>query len=121
MVMVQKYSETVHCLFISLLVTYLTTGQFLYEWKIHKLVPVQKSANRSSVTNYHLILSNTSKILEQLIYSKVMKHICSDISLSQFGFIRGRSTLQQLLLYFDHIYNSISAGFLSDLSLADAS
>ena len=44
----------------------LSTGQIPYEWKIHKTFPVHKSANRSSVTNYHPIslLSNTSKILE---------------------------------------------------------
>ena len=81
MVLIQKYSGAVYCLFISLLVTCITlyslsTGQIPYKWKIHKIVPVHKSANRSSVTNYHPIslLSNTSKILEQLIYNKVIKH-----------------------------------------------
>ena len=99
----------------------LSTGRIPYEWKIHKIVPVHKSANRSSVTNYRPIslLSNTSKILEQLIYNKVIKHICNDISLSQFGFMRGRSTLQQLLLYFDHIYNSVSSGCQVDAIYLD--
>ena len=64
-----KYSGTVHCLFISLFShlfnTSLSTGQIPYKWKIHKIVPVHQSANRSSGSNYCPISSllNTSKIL----------------------------------------------------------
>ena len=43
----------------------------------------------------------------------------NEISLSQFDFIRGRSTVQQLLLYFDHIYSSVSTGFQVDAIYLD--
>ena len=79
----------------------LSTCQIPHDWKIHKVVPVHKSADRSFVANYNPIslLSNTSKILEQLIYNKVINRISKVISPSQFGFMRGRSTVQQLLLF----------------------
>ena len=50
-----------------------------YDWRIHVITPVHKSGDKSQVNNYRPIslLSNTSKILEQLIYNKVIHHISS--------------------------------------------
>ena len=58
--------------------------------------------------NYHPIslLSNTSKVLEQTIYNKIINHISRHISPLQFGFSRSCSTLQQMLIFLDHIINS---------------
>jgi len=46
-------------------------------WKIHKVMPVFKTGDPASATNYHPIslLSNTSKVLERLIYNKIINHI----------------------------------------------
>ena len=45
-----------------------------------------------------------SKVLEHIIHEKVTKSISSHISTSQFGFMKGRSTLQQLLIFLKDIY-----------------
>ena len=49
------------------------TLQFSYlpsDWKIHKIIPIFKSGNPTSVKNYHPIslLCNTTKVLERIIY-----------------------------------------------------
>ena len=57
------------------------------QWKIHKVIPVFKSGDRSSVKYYcpTSLLSNTSKDLARLIYNIISK-ITDSISSVQFGF-----------------------------------
>ena len=79
-----------------------------YDWRIHVITPVHKSGDKPQVNNYRPIslLSNTSKVLEQLIYNKVIHHISSFLTPQQFGFLKHRSTVQQLLVLFDVIMNT---------------
>ena len=60
------------------------------------------------MNNYRPIslLSNTSKVLEQLIYKKIIHHISSFLTPQQFGFLKNRSTVQQLLVLFDTIMST---------------
>jgi len=60
------------------------------------------------VSNYRPIslLSTISKILERLVYNKVMEVYSDSISHNQFGFCKNKSTLHQLLLYFNDLYSS---------------
>jgi len=75
-------------------------------WKVHKIILIFKSGNRNSVKFYRPIssLSNVSKILEQLIYNKIITHLTNCISSAQFGFLHNRSTLQQLILFTDKLF-----------------
>ena len=77
-------------------------------WKVHKVVPVPKAGDLTSVKNYRPIslLSNTSKVLERIIYNKIINHISKDINPHQFGFTKNSSTLQQMLIFLDQIINS---------------
>ena len=79
-------------------------------WKIHKVVPVFKAGDPTSATNYRPIslLSNTSKVLERLIYNKIIDHVSKFITPFQFGFTKNCSTLQQMLIFLDYIINSSS-------------
>ena len=79
-------------------------------WKIHIVVPVYKSGDKTSVKNYRpiSILSNIGKVLEKIIFNKIINFVTDKLSLSQFGAIKGRSPLQQLLLFLDNIYSSNS-------------
>ena len=94
----------------------LTTGAIPQEWKVHLIVPVYKSAERSSVQNYRPIslLCNTSKVLESLFYNRIINHVLDNITTCQFGFLPGRSTTQQLLLYLNDIYQATSQGYQAD-------
>ena len=69
---------------------------------------IHKSGDKSLVNNYRPIslLSNTSKILGQLIYNKIIHHISSFLTPQQFGFLKNRSTVQQLLVLFDTIMST---------------
>jgi len=86
--------------------TSLNRSSHPHEWHIHTIVPVHKSGEKSGqATNYHPIslLSSTSKVLEQLIYNKIISYFSS---FQQFGFLKNRSMVQQLLLVFNTIINS---------------
>ena len=78
------------------------------EWLIHCITPVFKSGNKNSVKNYRPIslLCNTSKVLEKIIYDKIIEFVSKSISSSQFGALKGRSAIQQLLVFLHQIVNS---------------
>ena len=68
------------------------------------------SGDASLVKNYRPIslLSNASKILEHLIYNKIIDHLApwSLITHHQFGFKKGKSAVQQCLVFLHHIFSS---------------
>ena len=83
----------------------LNTSSIPYEWKIHKIIPVHKSNDKTSVTNYPptSLLCNISKVFERLIYDKVISTVAKSITPHKFGFQKGHLTLQQLLLFFHQL------------------
>ena len=78
------------------------------DWLTHIIVPVYKSGDQSNIQNYRpiLLLSNISKVLERIIYDKIISFVSHQITPYQFGALKGRSTCQQLLILLDHITNS---------------
>ena len=78
------------------------------ERKVHKITSVYKSGDKTSVTNYRPIslLCIMSKVLERLIYDKIINAVATSITPHQYGFQRGASTLQQLLVYFHQLVTS---------------
>ena len=79
------------------------------EWRCHHITPIHKSGDRSIISNYRPIslLCCISKVLERLVFDKSYDFIVkSSISDSQFGFIKNRSTLHQLLLYSELLYSA---------------
>ena len=86
----------------------LPTGVIPQEWKVHLVVLVYKSSDRSSVKNYRPIslLCNTSKVLETLVYNRIITDLLNNITTHQFRFVPGRSTTQQLLLYLNKIFQA---------------
>ena len=80
------------------------------EWRTHLIKPIYKSGEKSSVRNYRPIslLCIVSKVLEKIVYDNIVEYVTQSTSVYQFGFLRGRSTLQQLLLFFHKILTSAS-------------
>ena len=74
--------------------------------QIHCIVPIFKVVNKNSVSNYRPIslICIVSKVLKCIIYDKVINSIFDCISTSQIGFMKGHSTLQQLLIFLKHMY-----------------
>ena len=91
------------------------------EWRIHQITPIHKSGDRSLVSNYRPIslLCSISKVLERIIYNHVLGFISCSISPSQFGFLRNRSTAQQLLTFLNCVHESLLAKTQSDVIYLD--
>lgn len=91
------------------------------EWKTHKIRPIPKKGDRTSVSNYRPIslLCNLSKVLETIVYTKVISFIYPQLNKCQFGFLENRSCLSQLLSSFSHIYNAIDKKNACDVIYLD--
>ena len=80
------------------------------EWCSHLIIPIPKTGDKSQISNYHPIslLCNLSKVLEKIVFDKIYKFISENsISIHQFGFLRNRSTLKQLILYTEFLCSSL--------------
>ena len=89
--------------------TSLSNGTLPAEWKIHKICPIPKSGSPLYVENYRPIslLCIAGKILEKLVYDKIINFIRPKLSIQQHGFLKNRSCLSQLLLSFNFIYDNL--------------
>ena len=80
------------------------------EWHSHLTIPIPKTGDKSQISNYHPIslLCNLSRVLEKRVFDKNYEFI-SEISIfiHQFGFMRNRSTLKQLILYTEYLHSSL--------------
>ena len=67
----------------------LSTGSIPQEWKVHLIVPVHKSADHASVKNYRPIslLCNVSKVLESLVYNRIINRVLNNVTTCQFEFL----------------------------------
>ena len=78
------------------------------EWKIHLITPILNSGDPANVANYRPIslLCSISKVLERVLFNPLPSHFLPYISPSQFGFMKGRSCLHQLLFTLLSIHNN---------------
>ena len=76
---------------------YLQSGRSTVSYQIFKC------GDRSQVNNYRPIslLCIISKVLERIVYNHIIEFLFSSISIHQFGFVPGHSSLQQLLIFVD--------------------
>ena len=83
-------------------------------WKLSNVVPIPKSGDRTSPTNYRPIslLSVLSKVLERHIYNQIAAHLETHHPLSNFqwGFRPGRSTVTVLLETTHSWFQCLEAG-----------
>jgi hypothetical protein len=109
--------KPIHRLFLlSLSQHYLPT-----EWRLHLITPIFKSGDKSSVCNYRPIslLCVISKVLERIIYDKIIPFVSNFLSPSQFGFRPKHSTTQQLLAFLSCIQDSFSSNSQTDVIYLD--
>ena len=92
----------------------LSTGVFPIEMKIAKVIPLFKSGDTTSFSNYRpvSVLSVFSKILERLMYKRLLDFINHHNLLYdyQFGFRNKRSPNLALILLVDKISNALENG-----------
>ena len=110
------YKPLHHLFLLSLSQHYLPS-----DWRTHLIVPVFKSGDKSSVCNYRPIslLCTVSKVLEKLIYNKIIHFISASICPSQFGFRPKHSSTQQLLIFLSSIQDSLASNSQADVIYLD--
>ena len=82
------------------------TGCFPSLWKIGKVKPLHKKAEKRMANNYRPItlLDIALKILERCIFDELYPFIRPVLPNSQYGFLKHNSTIIQLICYLDEIY-----------------
>lgn len=85
----------------------LNTCNIPLDWKIARVIPIHKSGDRNSAANYRPIslTSIPSKILEQIIFTNVIRHLESNnlLNVNQHRFRKNLSYETQLLEFIHHI------------------
>ena len=96
-----------------------TQSRLPHEWKVHKITPIYKAGDKTSVKNYRPIslLCCISKVFKRIIYNSTFNHISTQISANQFGFLRHRSTTQQLVIFLNTILTAFNCKSQTDVIL----
>ena len=103
----------------------LQTGEVPIEWKQSRVAPIFKSGPKSIPLNYRpvSITSTPCKVAERLLVNHIIGYLEENGLLSnrQFGFRKGRSTDDQLLLTYGKIAREVDAGSVVDAVYLDYS
>ena len=103
--------------------TSLTTSVLPTDWKTANVSAIHKKGNKNQAQNYRPVslTSIAGKILEQIIRDNVTEHMKDNDLLSdkQFGFIKGRSTVLQLLKVLDSWTETLENGGCIDVVYCD--
>jgi len=91
-----------------------TTGTLPCDWKFASTVPIYKKGSKAAVNNYRLVsLTNiVCKVMESIIRDYVMQYFLDSdfFSSTQYGFLKARSTVLQLLKIVDEWTLHLDAG-----------
>ena len=105
----------------------MASGSIPAEWKKAEVRPIFKKGSRHKVKaeNYRPVslTSILCKLLETLVREVVLKHLteCDLLASEQYGFVAGRSTALQLLLYLDKMTEIVEGGGVVDSIYLDFS
>ncbi|KAG7309384.1 hypothetical protein JYU34_005343 [Plutella xylostella] len=88
----------------------LKSGIFPHSWKLAHIIPIHKSGDKSNCENYRpiSILSCMAKLFESLVYKYLFNHLQPLISDKQHGFVKGKSTISNLLEYKNYLCQSFA-------------
>ena len=100
----------------------LNSSLFLDRWKFSTITPIFKSGHKHEIDNYRGItkLMVVPKLFEA-IKTKIYEKIRNSISPYQHGFVAGRSTSTNLVLFINYLINSIEKGSQIDVVYTDFS
>jgi hypothetical protein len=101
----------------------LKTTSLPNDWKSGNITPIYKKGKKCNVSNYRpvSITSIVCKVLESIIRDSVIKHLHDNnlFSKKQYGFIKGRSTVSQLLSLLDEWTEALEQGGQIDVIYTD--
>lgn len=101
----------------------LSSGHFPEVWKVSYITPIFKSGIRSEVENYRAIskVSLFSKIFERIVNERVSDLFGRALCSEQHGFLKGRSTVTNLLFYTEYLSEALESRCLVDAVYTDFS
>jgi hypothetical protein len=81
-------------------------------WKLSFVTPILKSGQRNDVSNYRgiSIMWTVGKLFELLVYKYMYEDLKGQLMDCQHGFVKGRSTVSNLLEYSSFVLKSIEDG-----------
>ena len=98
-------------------------GSLPQDWKIAFVSPIYKKGARNVAENYRPIslTSVVCKLMEKFIKDAALNHLIENnlLSTKQFGFVKGRTTVTQLLRYLDQCAEIITNGGIVDSAYFD--
>ena len=101
----------------------LMTGNIPDDWKLANVSPIFKKGAKNLAENYRPIslTSISCRILEKIMKNTIMNHLIQEklLSSKQHGFVKGRSTVTQLLNYLDRATEAIAEGKVVDVIYFD--
>ncbi len=114
-------ADTLSIPFCKLFSDSLDQGVIPPEWKVHKICPILKIVNPGCLENFRPIslLCLTGKIIEKLIYNKIIDFVREKISIHQHGFLKGRSCLSQLISSYAYINDQLDKNCAIDVVYLD--
>jgi len=99
------------------------TATLPYDWKIFEITVIHKNGSKANVSNYRPVslTSVVCKIAESLMRDHIMIHFISNslFSSKQFGVMKGRSTVLQLLHVLDTWVKNLEEGGQIDVIYTD--
>lgn len=99
----------------------LSSGEFISDWKVSFINPIYKSGPKHKITNYRPIskLSIVPKVLEKIVTQRLYFYLQDILSSDQHGFIKGRSTCTNLVLFSKFCIDQMEKGYQVDVLYTD--
>lgn len=101
----------------------LSTNTLPEDWKLGNITPIYKKGKKSCIQNYRPVSLTCvlCKVLESIIRDNIIRHFIKNnlFSSKQFGFIKGRSTVTQLLEILDKWTDWLESGGQIDVIYTD--
>ena len=101
----------------------INSGIFPDQFKKTLIFPIHKNGNNREVTNYRpiAILSAIEKVFEKIVYNSLYQFISPKLSSSQHGFLKGKSTVTNLLEQTTYLFEALDQRTQVDVLFADMS
>lgn len=99
----------------------ISTGQFPSVWKKANIVPVFKDGSRQDIENYRpiSILNAVAKLFEKLVHLKLYPIIQHNLIPEQHGFVKHKSTITNLMIYTNFLFNNMDSRAQTDAIYTD--
>ncbi|GAB0208615.1 mitochondrial enolase superfamily member 1 [Grus japonensis] len=101
------------------------TGEVPVDWRLANVTPIHKKGRKEDPGNYRPVTLTLvpGKVMEQIILSDIMQHVQDNqvIRSSQHGFMKGRSSLTNLISFYDKVTRLVDEGKAVDVVYIDFS